>query len=170
MAGGKRTCVTCGDSLIGRAGALYCSPAHRKRAQRARSADKRDAAPVTVTAPVGGHCPEALALLQALDEELAENSADLGLTEAAPLGWSAAESAVRELIADAVDRRVHLQRRLRECGDDKVWVKIAAEIRLIEQSIARLLKQVSTELPPVPSMRSQKASRAANARWRRGAS
>lgn len=171
MAGGKRTCSSCANRFIGRAGARYCSPACRQRAHRGRKAAKCDTA-VTVAVPARaeGHSAEALALLAALDQELAENSADLGLTDDAPLGWSAAESAVRELIADAVDRKVDLWRSYRASDDAKVRVKLSAEIRLMEQSIARLLKQVSTELPAVPSLRSQKAARAARLRWNRGAS
>jgi hypothetical protein len=53
--------------------------------------------------------------------------------------------------------------------DDKVRVKMSAELRLLETSLARLLKSVSTDLPAEPSLRSQKAARAANARWRNAA-
>ena len=179
MAGSKIVCASCGDRFIGRRGTTYCSArckqaAHRSRKDGSRNASRNaaSAAPVTVTAlaPGEGHSAEALALLRALDEELAENSADLGLTEDAPLGWSAAERAVLELIASEVDHRVDLCRRYEASGDDKVRLKLSAEIRLSAANIARLLKQVSTELPVAPSLRSRKATRAARVRWDRGAS
>ena len=44
-------------------------------------------------------------------------------------------------------------------------MKISAELRLTEASIARLLKQVSTDAPQPMSLRSVKAQRAARARW-----
>jgi hypothetical protein len=46
-------------------------------------------------------------------------------------------------------------------------LKVATELRLTEQAIARLYKQVSTDLPAPMSVVSQKAQRAANARWDR---
>jgi hypothetical protein len=182
MAGGKRTCSTCGNGFIGRSDASYCSPACRKRAQRARSAGKCDAPAVTVTAASiadvpdeknrcspSGHSAEAVALLSSLDSELAENSAALGLLEDAPLVWSAAEEAVRESIARTVDRNVDLWHRYLASDDDKTRVKLSAELRLLETSLARLLKSVKTDLPVAPSIRSAKAAKAANARWSRAA-
>jgi hypothetical protein len=47
------------------------------------------------------------------------------------------------------------------CQDDpKAKVKVSAELRLLEASIARLLKQISTEPPSPRSLRSEKAARA----------
>jgi hypothetical protein len=46
-------------------------------------------------------------------------------------------------------------------------IKLATEIRLTEQAIARLYKQVSTDLPAPMSPTSLKAQRAANSRWDR---
>jgi hypothetical protein len=180
VAGSKIVCASCGDRFIGRRGTAYCSgrckqAAHRSRRGASRNASRNaaSAAPVRnlTPEPGEGHSAEALALLRALDEEMAENSADLGLTEDAPLGWSAAERAIRELIASEVDRKVDLGRRLEASGDDKVRVKLGAEHRLTTANIARLLKQISTEPPPAaPSLRSRKASHAARVRWNRGAS
>jgi hypothetical protein len=108
-----------------------------------------------------------VALLAALDLELAENSAEQGRLE--PLVWSAAEQALRELLAGSVDRRVDLWRDYEASEDHKARLKMSAEIRLTDQNIARLLGQIKTDLPPAPSLRSQKAARAANARWSRAA-
>ncbi|ORX17717.1 hypothetical protein AWC31_14835 [Mycolicibacterium wolinskyi] len=124
--------------------------------------DQNESAP---DAAAAGHTKEALALLAALDAELAENSE----TEDEPLEWSAAERAVREMIADTVDRRVDLQSRYRVCADVQMRVKLSSEIRLLEGAIARLLKQLSTEVPDQPtaweSSTSRKASKAALTRW-----
>jgi hypothetical protein len=105
-----------------------------------------------------------VALLDELDVELADNSAERGELE--PLVWSAAEQAVREAIACTVDRKVDLWARYHASDDDKMRVKLSGELRLLETSLARLLKSVSTDLPATPSLRSEKASRAANKRWR----
>ena len=175
MAGSKRTCSSCGNRFIGRAGTAYCSAACRQRAHRSRGGASRNARvtpSVTATQASSvqrsGHSAEALAVLAALDEELAENAADHGLIAGEQFGLSAAEEVVRGLVADAIDRKVDLQGRYEASQDDTARVKLSGELRLLEQSIARLLKQVKTELPAAPSIRSQKASRAANARWRRG--
>jgi hypothetical protein len=54
------------------------------------------------------------------------------------------------------------------CQDDpKAKVKVSAELRLLEASIARLLKQISAEPPSPRSLRSEKAARAVRARWER---
>lgn len=110
-----------------------------------------------------------MALLAALDAELAENSASHGMLDDTPLVWSAAESAVRESIAWTVDRLVDLRIAYRTSQDDKIRVKLSAEVRLLETNLARLLKSVPTDLPATPSIRSQKASRAAQKRWRNAA-
>lgn len=168
MTGGKRTCFTCGDGFIGTARALYCSPACKQRAHRSRKAS--DASPsVTVTLQTGAaHCAEAIALLAALEEELAASSEERG---GDPLEWSAAERTVLELVADSVDRRIDLWVQYREARDDtKLRIKLSTELRLLEANIARLLKQIKTDLPPEQSRRSQKASQAASARWNRAPS
>jgi hypothetical protein len=113
------------------------------------------------------HTAEAQEVLRALDAELADNGEHLGLDE--PLEWSAAERTVRELIADTIDRRVDLQQRYEPCDDDRLRLKLATELRLLETSLARLLKQVKTDLPAPISRTSQKASAAAKTRWDRDA-
>lgn len=169
-AAGKRTCATCGDRFIGRSGASYCGPACRKRAQRARSGkrdNKCDIADVTDKAQSAGraaHSAEALAFLAALDAELADVSGARGQT----LGWSAQDEAIRELIACAVDREVWLRSLSASSDDVKLQMKVSAELRLTEAHRARLIRQIKTDLPPAPSVRSRKAQRAARARWDRG--
>src|SRR5262249_55494523 len=107
-------------------------------------------------------------LLAALDTELAENSEDRGLIGDDALSWSAAERAILDLVADAVDRKVDLYARYLASDEDKVHVKLSTEIRLLEASIARLVKQIKTDLPEPSSRVSQKASHAAHVRWRHG--
>lgn len=46
-------------------------------------------------------------------------------------------------------------------------MKLSTELRLLEQSVARLLRQVKTDLPAAPSATTLKARRAANMRWER---
>ena len=112
----------------------------------------------------GGHTAAALEVLRGLDIELAENAEELG----EQLAWSAAERTVRELIAAEIDRKVWLSDAYRDAGDDVgLRVRLATELRLTEQAVARLLKQVKTDLPPPFSRRSQKAQQAARARWDR---
>jgi hypothetical protein len=85
------------------------------------------------------------------------------------LVWSAAEQAVRESIAWTVDRLVDLRARYLASEDDKTRVKISGELRLLETSLARLLKAVPTDLPAPVSIRSRKAQQAANKRWKHAA-
>ena len=51
--------------------------------------------------------------------------------------------------------------------ETKVKVKLSTELRLLETSLARLLKQVKTDIPAPESNRTIQARRAANARWGR---
>lgn len=108
---------------------------------------------------------QAQAVLDALDAELAANAEQMGQ----PLEWSAAERSVLDLIGDTIDRRTDLQARYSTCDDGSTRLKLAAELRLMEASLTRLLKQIKTELPAAPSLRSRKASDAAKARWNRAA-
>lgn len=102
-------------------------------------------------------------LLAALDAELEAASKAAG----ADLIWSAAEEQIRELLADAVDRRDELNRRYKSIEMLSLRLKVAAEIRLLDAAIPKLLAQLSTEVPAPQSITSQKASKAANARWTR---
>ncbi|WP_241010713.1 hypothetical protein [Mycobacterium camsae] len=101
---------------------------------------------------------------------MAENSEDRGLAGDDALTWSAAERVVVEMAADAVDRKVDLTARYLASDDDKVRVKLSTEIRLLESSVAKLLKAVSTDLPEPQSKTSRKAAHAAHVRWDRGSS
>jgi hypothetical protein len=113
--------------------------------------------------PPAGRSSEARKLLEGLERELESSSQRLGQK----LEWSAAERAILGLIAGAVDRRVELADTY-ERSEPKVKVKVSAELRLMEQSIARLLKYINTDPPAPKSLRSVKATRAARARWDRG--
>lgn len=165
----KKKCVTCGKGFIAkRADAKTCSTACRskahRRAVRTVTNDTDKAAPSTAASPLASppaeHTAEALAVLAGLDAELAENAVVLG----EPLTWSQAETTVRGLIADSIDRRVSLQQRYASCDDTRLSLSIAVELRLLEASIARLLKQIKTEMPVPPSAKSRKAAAAANTR------
>jgi hypothetical protein len=108
---------------------------------------------------------EARKMLAGLDAELAAASERIGQT----LVWTAQEQAVLDLISSTIDRKVWLRRVWSRTDDVKLRVKVSAELRLLETSLARLLKQVTPELPAPTSMRTVRARRAANARWQRGA-
>ena len=49
----------------------------------------------------------------------------------------------------------------------KTRLKISAEVRLLEQVVARLVQQVKTDVAPADSRTTVKARRAANRRWER---
>jgi len=103
-------------------------------------------------------------LLAALDAELADAAKRAG----SDLVWSAGELQVLGMLADAVDRREEMSEAYEAAEKGSgAQVRLATEIRLTEQSIGRLLKLVSTEVPQPISVVSQKAQRAANARWTR---
>lgn len=102
-------------------------------------------------------------ILAALNDELAASAKAAGRE----LVWSAAEMDVLGMICAAVDRRVELTAAYDECETTDSKLKIATELRLTEAAIARMYKQVSTDLPAPMSAVSLKAQRAANARWTR---
>ncbi|MDT5356881.1 MAG: hypothetical protein QOJ56_5413 [Mycobacterium sp.] len=108
--------------------------------------------------------PEGQRLIDELDAELAASAAQAGRT----LSWSAAERAIIAMAADAVDRRVDLAASYESAGDVKDRIKIGRELRLMENATARLLAKISTAAPVPETLRSVKARRAANARWRPG--
>lgn len=86
------------------------------------------------------------------------------------LEWSAAERAILDLISADFDRLSDLQDAYAtavKAGEVKLQVKLSTEMRLLEQSTARLLKQVKTDLPAQPSKTSLRAQNAANTRWDR---
>jgi hypothetical protein len=168
----RKVCPTCGEGFIGRSNSVYCRPACRVRAHRGRDVtdvtlSAADSAPVD---NVGGHCPEAVRLLAALDVEKAANSEALGLPPDEPLEWSAAELAVLEMLACALDRKRDLLGRYEDIPDINGRLKLSAELRLLEASVARLLKQVDTNVPATAersfkSPYSSRAQKAARVRW-----
>jgi hypothetical protein len=108
------------------------------------------------------HCAEARRVRRELDQQLAASAASSGRS----LQWSAQDRALLALISAAIDRKRDLTADYAEAADAKTRIKASAELRLLEASIARLLKQVSTEIREPVSRRSQKAQAAAFARWR----
>ncbi|SPM43347.1 hypothetical protein RMCFA_4575 [Mycobacterium numidiamassiliense] len=111
------------------------------------------------------HCAESRRVRRDLDKQLAASAAASGR----PLVWSAQDRVVLDLISTQIDRKNELFADRAVADDMKIRVKISAELRLLEASIARLLKQVSTEVPRPMSRRSQKAQAAALTRWNHGA-
>jgi hypothetical protein len=107
--------------------------------------------------------PEARKVRRELDKELAS----AGLRSGQDLVWSAQEEAILGLISDEIDRKQSILEAWDEATDPKVQCKLSAEARLLEQSIARLLKLMKTDLPARPSNKTLMARRAANARWDR---
>ncbi|BBY91339.1 hypothetical protein MGALJ_10080 [Mycobacterium gallinarum] len=108
--------------------------------------------------------PEARKIRRDLDKELESVAHERGHT----LVWSAQEQAVIGLICDQIDRKVEIFAAYEESSDPKVKVKLSGEMRLLEQSVARLLRQVKTDVPGPESQRTVAARRAVRARWDRG--
>ncbi|WP_336672007.1 hypothetical protein [Tsukamurella sp. USMM236] len=108
---------------------------------------------------------EARKLAKALADELSAAGEAAGVS----LEWGAAEATIIEQIQDETDRKCEILDLYHGCDDAGLKLKLSAEARLLEGSIARLLKQVRTELPPSESQKTVKARAAADARWRRGA-
>jgi hypothetical protein len=169
MAAAKKKCASCGDGFIGRSNARFCSPTCRKRASRGQGSQNRDT--VTVSAISGrrqrsqDRSSKAQAVLRSLDEQLAR----VGEESGEPIEWSPQEQFQLDLLADEIDRTVDLAAMYEECGDDvKLRVKLSAELRLLRQSTARMIREIKTDLPERPTPATRKARRAANARWRRG--
>jgi hypothetical protein len=96
-----------------------------------------------------------------LDKELAETGARSGRS----LVWTAADREVLALIGSAIDRKCDLQRDYSAAEDAKTRVKVSAEIRLLENSISRTLRQIKTDTPAPESLRSIKARAAVMRRW-----
>lgn len=110
-------------------------------------------------------------MLAALDDQLAAVAA---ATTDAPrrkkLTWSADEVALREVIAETIDRKVDLRKRYEATDDVHAAVKLSSELRLLDATLARVLKQLKPAMPAAPTpRRSQKASQAAKTRWERDA-
>ena len=83
------------------------------------------------------------------------------------LEFSAAERAVLALISENLDRISDLRAAYAETDEVKVRIKLSTEMRLLETNVARLLRQVKTDLPAPDSNVTLQARRASNARWDR---
>lgn len=105
--------------------------------------------------------PESRRLIKELTAELQRNGAAAG----DELEFDASEQVVINLIADAVDRRAELRELYDAAEGAKLKVQLSSEIRLLDGSIERLLRRISTALPAPMSPKSKMAQRAANARW-----
>jgi hypothetical protein len=110
--------------------------------------------------------PEAKKIRRELDKELQSVAQERGHT----LVWSAQENAIIDLICDEIDRKMEIFELYEAATDAKVKVKLSTEMRLLEQSVARLLRQVKTDVPARESKRTQAARRAVRARWDRDTS
>jgi hypothetical protein len=110
-------------------------------------------------------CAEARRVRRELDKQLAASAAASGRD----LVWTAQDRVVLSLIAGAIDRRRDLTADYAAATEAKIRVKLSAELRLLEAAVARLGKQVDTEIPEPMSRRSQKAQAAARVRWARDA-
>jgi hypothetical protein len=111
------------------------------------------------------HCAEARRVRRELDAQLTSTAAATGRN----LVWTAQDRELLALIASTIDRKCDLHKDYAAAIEAKTRVKISAELRLLETSVARLLKMVSTDVPAPMSLRSMKAQRAARARWDRDA-
>jgi hypothetical protein len=109
------------------------------------------------------HSPEANKMRRDLEAMRAAVSQAVGREQA----WDATESKVIDLIVSAIDRKCALQNDLDQAADAKARVKLAAEVRLTEAHIARLVKQVQPKMPKAaPStVQGRRAQRAGNMRW-----
>lgn len=110
-----------------------------------------------------GHCREALRVRRELDGELADAAERTGQD----LMWTAADRIILNLIMATIDRKVDLTRCYAATQDTKSRVKVSGELRLVETNLARLIKQVKTDVPAPMSITSLKAQRAAAIRWDR---
>lgn len=160
----QEKCACCGNGFIGRSNASFCSPACRQRVHRGNRDTKRNASAVTVLAPKSRRRPrrsrsaEAEAVLRSLDEQLAL----VGQERGEQLEWSPQERFQLDLLAAEIDRTVDLALMYEACCDDvKLRVKLSAELRLLRQSMARMIASIKTELPERPSPTTRKARRAA---------
>jgi hypothetical protein len=92
-----------------------------------------------------------------LDAELAASSERTGTT----LEWTVADREVLTLIADTIDRHVDLAAHYAAAEDTKTKVKLSAEMRLLENSTARMLRLIQTDIPQPESQTTLKARHAA---------
>jgi hypothetical protein len=108
---------------------------------------------------------EARRVLRELDKELAASSA----RQRQMVVWSAQEQAILGQISSILDRKVEFLEAYEAAEEITLRLKISAEVRLLEQAAARLVKEIKTDIPAAPSLRSRNASKAARTRWDRAA-
>lgn len=108
---------------------------------------------------------EARRIVRELEKELESSS----VRAQKSLSFTAAERATLDLICADIDRISDLQKAYDEATEVKVKVKLSTEMRLLESSVARMLKGFKTDLPPAETNTTQKARRAARTRWDRAA-
>jgi hypothetical protein len=106
---------------------------------------------------------EARRTLRDLDKQLSASSERSGRT----LAWNAQERAVLSQISSILDRKAEFLELYQAAEDVKTKLKLSAEIRLLEQGAARLIRSIETDIPETASLRTIKARRAARARWDR---
>ncbi|MGO9383447.1 MAG: hypothetical protein ACLP4W_15515 [Mycobacterium sp.] len=113
---------------------------------------------------------EAQRVLDSLDDELAAAGKAIG----SELVWSAAEVEILDMIAAHVDRRADLAKRYASAAvkDARLKIALSTELRLLEQSLTRLLKTIEAGIPTSEdakplSVTSRKAQHAARTRWKR---
>lgn len=113
---------------------------------------------------------EAQKVLDGLDEELAAASKVVG----DQLVWSAADVQILEMIEAHVDRRTDLAKRYKatKATETRLRIALSTELRLTEQSLARLLKQIEMGIPTGEDQKplsatTIKAQHAARTRWKR---
>jgi hypothetical protein len=103
-------------------------------------------------------------VLRELDKEREAVSKQLGR----PVFWTAEDQAVLGQISSILDRKADFLKAYEEAEEIKVRLKISAEVRLLEQAAARLVKQVQPKPPEQKGLVAVKAARAANQRWAKG--
>jgi hypothetical protein len=73
----------------------------------------------------------------------------------------------RHRIGATIDRIEDLSTDYADAGGAATRVKLSAELRLCDASLARLLKLIKTDVPAAESLTTVKARRAVNVRWDR---
>lgn len=106
---------------------------------------------------------EARRVLRDLDKELEAASLERG----EQLVWSAQEAAILGQLSTVLDRKAELLELYQDAESVTMKLRLSQEIRLLEASAARLLRDIKTDAAPAESMTTRKARRAARARWDR---
>lgn len=108
------------------------------------------------------NCPEARRVRRQLDQQLLDAGRAAGMT----LQWSAQEAEILDLIRDQINRKTDLQRDYSRAESVTARVHASSEIRLLENSIERLLRRIKTDVPAGPeSIATIRARTAATKRW-----